>query len=460
MARRKTSVAKAELVPAIDYAGLVERISELLEQSQRGTVRAVDRIRTATYWQVGRDIVEYEQGGKERAGYGEILLKRLAADLSLRHGRGFSRQNLQQMRALYLGWEICQTASGIFEARVIVPDLSGTPGSRILQTLSGEFPNPYAASSSEIPQTLSAEFPSADPDANRTPEKKGRKGQTLSAEFPSANSDAKKRTPSEHSASGHVPDPDFAALLGAFPLSWSHYVRLMSVKKPHARAFYEVEAIRGGWSVRQLGRQVGTQFFERVAASKRPEAMLRRARSPDPRDAVSVRDELHDPYLLEFLQLKDEYSESDLEEAIIHRLEWFLLEMGFGFTFVARQKRIRIGDEWYRIDLLLYHRVLRCLVIVDLKSGPFTHADAGQMNLYLNYAREHLTLEGEQDPVGLILCSDKNDAVVKYATGGIRTQVFASKYLTALPDEETLRREILATQRALEYRAAVKRDQR
>lgn len=466
MARRKTSVTKAELVPAIDYEGLVERISELLERSQRGAVRAVDRIRTATYWQVGCYIVEYEQGGKERAAYGEALLARLAIDLTARRGRGYSERNLRQFRALYLGWEICQTASGIFEARAILRD---APVSGTRSTPSGESSSPCAESTCEIPQAPSAEFPSANPDVTRTTKETRRRRQTLSAEFASAGSDVKTssveagrtaRTPSAPSDFRRVPSPDFAALLGAFPLSWSHYVRLMSVKKPHARAFYEAEAIRGGWSVRQLGRQVGTQFFERVAASKRPEAMLRRARTPDPRDAVSVRDELHDPYLLEFLQLKDEYSESDLEEAIIHRLEWFLLEMGFGFTFVARQKRIRIGDEWYRIDLLLYHRVLRCLVIVDLKRGPFTHADAGQMNLYLNYAREHLTLEGEQDPVGLILCSDKNDAVVKYATGGIRTQVFASKYLTALPDEETLRREILATQRALEYRAAARRGQR
>jgi predicted nuclease of restriction endonuclease-like (RecB) superfamily len=232
----------------------------------------------------------------------------------------------------------------------------------------------------------------------------------------------------------------------------------MSVEKPHARAFYEAEAIRGGWSVRQLARQIGTQFFERVSASKRQDVLLRRAHVPEPEDVVAARDELHDPYLLEFLDLKDEYGEGDLEDAIIHHLESCLLEMGFGFTFVARQKRIRVGDEWYRIDLLLYHRVLRCLVIIDLKTGPFTHADAGQMNLYLNYAREQLTLSGEEDPVGLILCSDKNDAVVRYATGGIRTQVFASKYLTKLPDEETLRREILATQRALEYRAAAKRE--
>lgn len=166
---------------------------------------------------------------------------------------------------------------------------------------------------------------------------------------------------------------------------------------------------------------------------------------------------MHDPYLLEFLDLEDEYDESDLEDAIIRHLESFLLELGFGFTFVARQKRIRVGDEWYRIDLLLDHRGLHCLVVIDLKTGPFTHADAEQMNLYLNYTKEHLTMPDEADPVGLILCSDKNDAVVKYATGGIRTQVFASKYLTKLPNAETLRQEILATQRALEYRAISKR---
>ena len=177
--------------------------------------------------------------------------------------------------------------------------------------------------------------------------------------------------------------------------------------------------------------------------------MLEKAHIPLPEDAVTVEDVIRDPYLLEFLNLKDEYSESDLEEAIIRHLEWFLLELGEGFAFVARQKRIRIGDTWYRIDLLLYHRDLRCLVIVDLKIGRFTHADAGQMNLYLNYAGEHMTRAGENLPVGIILCSEKDDAVVKYATGGIKTQVFASKYLEVLPDPEKLRQEILNTQRAI-----------
>jgi predicted nuclease of restriction endonuclease-like (RecB) superfamily len=212
-------------------------------------------------------------------------------------------------------------------------------------------------------------------------------------------------------------------------------------------------AIRGGWSVRQLDRQISTQFFERTAHSKRPEALLARGQIPRPEDAISVRDEVRSPYLLEFLDLKDEYSETELEDALIRHLESFLLELGAGFSFVARQKRIRIGNEWYRIDLLLFNRRLKCLVVIDLKVGKFTHADAGQMNLYLNYVRERLSEAGEKDPVGLILCSEKDDAVVHYAMGGIQAKVFASRYLTVLPDAETLRREIQETKHAIETRA-------
>lgn len=269
-------------------------------------------------------------------------------------------------------------------------------------------------------------------------------------------SDSKKwQTPSAKSALPPVHTHSLiqpGSVADVFPLAWSQYVRLMAVENPQARTFYEAEAIRGGWSVRQLDRQISTQFYERAVRSKRPAALVARGQQAQPQDAISVEEEVRDPYLLEFLNLKDEYSESHLEEALIRHLEWFLLEMGAGFAFVARQKRIRIGNSWYRIDLLLYHRGLRCLVIIDLKTGAFTHADAGQMNLYLNFAKEHLTMPGEADPVGIILCSDKDDAVVKYATGGILTRVFASKYLTSLPDEETLRREILTAQRSLRAR--------
>ena len=238
----------------------------------------------------------------------------------------------------------------------------------------------------------------------------------------------------------------------SFPLSWTHYIRLMAISDSRARDLYEAEAIRGGWTVRQLERQISTQFFERVTASTNPERMLAAARKPAPVDPAELRHHIRDPYFLEFLDLKDEYSETDLEDAIVRHLESFLLELGAGFTFVARQKRIRIGDEWYRIDLLLYHRTLRCLVVVDLKLGRFSHADAGQMNLYLNYARQHLMGPDEHEPVGLILCSAKNDAVVHYAMGGINANVFASRYLTVLPDPEALRREINAAQRAFRGR--------
>ena len=168
-----------------------------------------------------------------------------------------------------------------------------------------------------------------------------------------------------------------------FPLPWSAYVSLLAVKNEHARSFYETEALRGGWSVRQLDRQIDSQFYERTALSKNKAAMLKKGAKAKAEDITTPEEEIKDPYILEFLGLKDEYSESDLEEALIRHLEFFLLELGGDFTFVARQKRLRVGDEWYRVDLVFFHRRLRCLVLIDLKLGKFTHADAGQMHLYL-----------------------------------------------------------------------------
>ncbi len=375
------------------YDDLLSGISELLDAARRTVARRVNGVLTATYWEIGRRIVEHEQGGQHRADYGEQVVTRLAADLTRQHGRGFSKSNVFLMRGFFLGWEIFQTPSGKSEAR------AKFGGNSIVQTPSGQ--------SAALIETSNS--------------------QALASTLPNEPANV-------------------------FTLSWSHYVRLLSVEKPHARAFYEAEAIRGGWSVRQLDRQISTQLFERTSHSKRQSALLAKAQVPQPEDAVSAQDEIRDPYLLEFLNLKDEYSESELEDALIRHLEWFLLELGNGFTFVARQKRIRIGTEWYRIDLVLYHRVLRCLVLIDLKRGKFTHADAGQMNLYLNYAQEHLTFTGESDPIGIILCSDKDDAVVKYATGGINAKVFASKYLTELPNADALRAELITTQESISRR--------
>ncbi len=173
-------------------------------------------------------------------------------------------------------------------------------------------------------------------------------------------------------------------LAQAFPLPWSAYVRLLSVKSSEARSFYETEALRGGWSVRQLDRQVGSQFYERTALSRNTAAMLRRGGEVTPADLITPEEAIKDPFVLEFLDLKDEYSESDLEEALIQRLTDFLLELGDDFAFVGRQRRLRLDDAWFRIDLLFFHRRLKALLIVDLKVGKFSYADAGQMHLYLN----------------------------------------------------------------------------
>lgn len=246
----------------------------------------------------------------------------------------------------------------------------------------------------------------------------------------------------------------FAELATRFPLPWSHYVRLLAVEAVEARRFYEAEALRGGWTVRQLDRQIETQFYERTMLSKNKRAMLEKAGVRRAGDELTPEEEIKDPFVLEFLALKDEYSENDLEHALVAKLESLLLEMGGDFAFVGRQRRLRIDDEWYRIDLLFFHRRLRCLVIVDLKLGRFTHADAGQMHLYLNYAREHWTVEGENPPVGLILCASKGEAVVKYALEGLSNKVLAATYRTTLPAASVLASQIEKTRHQIESRLA------
>lgn len=242
----------------------------------------------------------------------------------------------------------------------------------------------------------------------------------------------------------------------AFPLPWSHYVRLLGIENPMARQFYETEALRGGWSVRQLDRQVNSRFYDRTALSRDKAAMLTKHNRRKLEDELTPEEELKDPFILEFLGLKDEYSESDIEEALIAHLESFLLELGGDFAFIGRQRRLRIGDVWYRIDLLFYHRRLRCLVLIDLKSGEFTHADAGQMHLYCNYAAEHWTNPGENPPVGLILCAQKDSAVAKYALDGLPNKILATEYKTALPNEALLATELAKTRQSLESQRTVK----
>jgi predicted nuclease of restriction endonuclease-like (RecB) superfamily len=377
------------------YDGLLQGVVRLLEEARKTSARSVNAIMTATYWEIGHRIVEREQEGRRRAGYGEALIERLAVDLTARFRRGFSQTNLKQMREFYLAWPIRQTLSDESRAR----------------TFGGVKPE---------------------------------KSQTLSDQLGSSTTQENLQT-----VSGKSSPPEISAL-PRFPLPWSHYVRLLSVKEAQARTFYEAEALRGGWSVRQLDRQISTLFYERTALSRNKAALLRKGQRKRLEDRVTPEEEIKDPLVLEFLGLKDEYSESTLEEALILHLEHFLLELGTDFAFVARQKRLRVGDEWYRIDLVFFHRRLRCLILIDLKTGKFTHADAGQMNLYLNYAREHWTHPGENPPVGLILCAEGDEAVAHYALGNLRNKVLAGEYRLALPAEKQLVEELERTQKALE----------
>ena len=240
------------------------------------------------------------------------------------------------------------------------------------------------------------------------------------------------------SLSNLICQPVAAESAPPFSLPWSHYVRLLSLKKQEARKFYEQEAIRGGWSIRQLERQIGSLFYERTLLSRKKVAMLKKGHKKIAADLVLPEEEIKDPYVLEFLDLKDEYSESDIEEGLIISLEEFLLELGSDFTFVGRQKRLRVSDEWYRVDLVFFHRRLKCLVIIDLKLDKLTAADVGQMHLYLNYARAHWTHPDENPPVGLILCASKDSSLAKYALEGLNNKVLAAEYKMALPDEKVL----------------------
>jgi len=373
-----------------DYDAMLNRVVRLIDEARRASARTVNALVTATYWLIGRHIVEFEQAGKSKAQYGEEVIDQLASDLTSRFGRGFTRSNLFNMRAFYVA------------------------NPRIVQTVSGQL---------------------------------GLPGKIQTASGKSAPAMGKSRAPTVQPQAELI-----ATIANAFPLPWSAYVRLLSVTSEQARRFYETEAFRGGWSIRQLDRHINSLFYERTALSRNKAKMLTKGAAAKREDAITPEEEIKDPYVLEFLGLKDEYSESDIEEALILHLERFLLELGGDFAFVGRQRRLRVGDEWYRIDLLFFHRKLRCLIVIDLKRGRFTHADAGQMHMYLNYAREHWTRADENPPVGLILCTQKDEAIAHYALDGLPNKILATEYRTVLPDEQLIATEIEKTRRQLEAR--------
>jgi predicted nuclease of restriction endonuclease-like (RecB) superfamily len=318
------------------YDQLLNNISQRYIKGQSNAIQAVNENIIGTNWDIGRYIVEFEQNGNPRAKYGANLLDNLSKDLAFRHGRGFSRSNLNYMRLFYLLFPICETQS--------------------------------------------------------------------------------------------------------HKLSWSHYCELIKIDDELERSFYYQQNQLENWSVRELKRQKESGLFLRLAASKDREKVLKLARKGQiiekPEDVVK------DIYVFEFLKIPEPYivSENELETRLIDNLQTFLLELGKGFTFVGRQYRIILNNTAYRVDLVFYHRILRCFVLIDLKINEVKHNDIGQMNMYMGYFDKEEKAEGDNPPIGIILSREKDELLVEYATYGMSSQLFISKYQLYLPNKEELKK--------------------
>jgi len=325
---------------------LHDQIRRVLLEAQSSVSRAVNTAMVHAYFEIGRLIVDDEQHGRARAEYGEETLKMLSERLTAEFGRGFSRQNLQNMKQFYMSFQNCQTLSS--------------------------------------------------------------------------------------------------------KLSWSHYTLLMRLDDEQARDFYIKEAESENWSVRELDRQINSLLFERLALSRNKVEI--KALAEQGQILESPRDAIKDPYVLEFLGLPEQtaYSEKDLETALLNNLQSFLLELGKGFTFVARQKRITLDAEHFYIDLTFYNRLLRCFVLIDLKIGKLTHRDLGQMQMYVNFYDRDVRTDDENQTIGIILCRDKKETIARYTLPEDNTQIFASKYKLYLPTEDELIREVDEVAKLLE----------
>ena len=325
--------------------GIYQRIRGIIEAARQSIARAVNSQMVQAYWLIGKEIIEEEQRGEQRAGYGKKILETLADRLTNDFGKGFNAGNLWNMRQFYQSYPIL-----------------------------------YAV----------------------------------------------RRE-----------------------LSWSHYRILMRIERPEARRFYEIECIKNNWSIRELERQKGSLLFERLALSRDKKAVLRLARKGQ--EIETYGDLIKDPYVLEFTGLSPtaKLYESSLEQALIDNLSRFLLELGKGFTFVARQKRITLDGDHFYIDLVFYHTVLKCYVLIDLKIGKLTHQDMGQMQMYVNYYDRENRQKDDNPAVGLILCEYKKDAVVKYTLPKNNSQIFASRYKLYLPTEQELIKELKRERRVI-----------
>ncbi len=336
------------------------QIIDLLQSARNNVVRVVNQTMVLTYFKIGERIVEEEQNGKNRAEYGKSLLIGLSNVLTKEFGRGYSVDNLENMRRLYLTYSKSEMMS-----RISLENNSETVSRN---------------SESELSQSVSL----------------------------------------------------------TFNLSWSHYLILIRIKKEEERRFYEIETEKNNWSVRELDRQINTSLFERLSLSKDKKNLQKLAeRGQQIEKAIDI---IKDPYILEFLNLSESnyFSESDLEQELINKLEHFLLELGKGFTFVGRQIRFTFDEEHFRVDLVFYNRILKCFVLIDLKIGKLKHQDLGQMQMYVNYYDRYVKLEEENKTIGIILCKDKKDTMVEITLPENNDQIFASKYELIIPSKKDL----------------------
>ncbi len=347
----KNSNKELAVISVSSIDGLYDRVSSHINNAKQGVQKSIDHEMTRAYWYIGREIVEFEQSGQERAEYGKAVLKQLSAKLLKRYKKGFSVSTLQVARKFYLEYHI--------------------------------------NSDDQKQQTLSVKSSKINP-----------------------------------------------------KLSWSHYVELMTISRIEARKFYQIEAVKNNWSVRELQRQTASLLYDRLAKSKDKEGLLRLAN--EGHEINSSEDAIKEPVVLEFLGIPESTKlvESDLEQALINNLQHFLLELGSGFAFVARQKRLTIDEDHFYADLVFYHTKLKCYLIIDLKTQKLSHADLGQMQLYVNYFDLEIKSSDDNPTIGLILCTQKSDRMVKYLLGDKAKQIFASKYQLHLPTEEELEAEL------------------
>ena len=379
----------------MNYAALIKAISAATTQLQGRAAAALNQALVIRNWMVGAWVIEFEQTGKDRAKYGTRLLETLAQDLKARGLKGLDERSLLDCRSVYRLYP--QIPGSVTPEFKTFGHGSVIPGSV----------TPELAKLLRNQQVLSNESRRSHAVAIRG---------SLTPELPSALESAQ-----------------------VLRLSWTHLQELIRIDDPWKRAFFENECLNSRWSVRQLQRQIGSLLYERTGLSTNKKAVIERARKQAPQETIA--DMLRDPYVLEFANLAElpTYTENQLESALLDHLQHFLLELGRGFCFEARQFRMTEGRKHHRVDLVFYHRLLRCHVLIDLKIRAFQPADAGQMNFYVNWFKANMMTEGDAAPVGILLCSDKDGAEVEFATAGMDQKLFVSRYLTALPPVAKLR---------------------